>query len=47
VIAASIAPVLLGDRLLAMVPLKTIRVAIAAIFLLVGFIVAIGALRLT
>lgn len=46
VIAASVPAALLADRLPSIVPIKPIRIGIAAVFLLLGFIVAINALRL-
>lgn len=46
IIAASIPSLLLADRYPTLAPMKAIRVGIAILFLLVGFIVAVGALRL-
>jgi putative Ca2+/H+ antiporter (TMEM165/GDT1 family) len=46
VIAASVPALLLGDRLASAIPLRGIRIGIAALFLLFGFIVAVNALAL-
>jgi putative Ca2+/H+ antiporter (TMEM165/GDT1 family) len=47
-IAAACAPAaLLGDRLKSALPVRAIRYAVAGLFLLSGFIVAVNALRLT
>ena len=47
VIAASAPIVLRGDRAAEVIPLKGIRLGLALLFLLAGFIVAVNALRLT
>jgi putative Ca2+/H+ antiporter (TMEM165/GDT1 family) len=47
VIAASAPIVLLGDRAAEVIPLKGVRLGLALLFLLAGFIVAVNALRLT
>jgi putative Ca2+/H+ antiporter (TMEM165/GDT1 family) len=46
VVAANVPAVLLGERLKATIPLQPVRYAIAAGFLVVGFIVAVNALDL-
>jgi Ca2+/H+ antiporter, TMEM165/GDT1 family len=46
VAAASVPAVLLGPRLARELPLKAIRIAIAILFLLAGFLTAVHALRL-
>ena len=45
-LAACLPAVLLGDRLSTVVPLRAIRYAVAALFLIAGFIVAMQALQL-
>lgn len=47
VVAANIPAVILGERLGKMMPLKAIRITAAAIFILLGFILAMSSLRLT
>lgn len=47
VIAANLPAAVLGDRLPEKLPLKRIRIGISILFLFVGFIVAVNALRLT
>jgi putative Ca2+/H+ antiporter (TMEM165/GDT1 family) len=46
VLAASLPAALLGDRLAALVPLRAIRIGVAALFLLAGFIAGVNALGL-
>lgn len=46
VLAASVPAALVGNRLQEVVPLKLVRIIIAVLFLLAGFIVAVQALRL-
>jgi putative Ca2+/H+ antiporter (TMEM165/GDT1 family) len=46
VIAANVPAALLADRWAALFPMKPVRIAIAALFLVAGFIVAINAWRL-
>ena len=46
VLAASVPAALLADRLPKVVPMRPLRIGIALLFLLAGFIVAISALRL-
>lgn len=46
VIAANLPAALLGDRLAEVVPVRAIRIGVAALFLLAGFIVAVKSLRL-
>ena len=46
VVAASCPAVILAERMPEVLPLKPIRIGIAVLFLLVGFLVAISALRL-
>jgi len=46
-VAACVPAVMLGDRLPAVVPVRPIRWAVAALLLIVGFIVAMKALQLT
>lgn len=46
VVAASLPAVILAERMPEVLPLKPIRIGIASLFLLVGFIVAASALRL-
>ena len=46
VVAASVPAALLADRLETVAPMKPIRLSIAGLFLLAGFLVAINALRL-
>jgi putative Ca2+/H+ antiporter (TMEM165/GDT1 family) len=46
VVAASVPAVLLGPKLKAVVPLRALRIGAGALFLLVGLIVALNALRL-
>lgn len=46
VVAANIPAALLGERLAGVVPVRAIRLAAAALFLIAGVIVAVGALRL-
>ncbi len=47
VILANVPIALLGERARAVIPLKPLRMVIAALFLLVGFLVLVNALRLT
>lgn len=46
VVVANLPAALLGDRLSAHVPLRLIRIGVAILFLLAGFIVAVNALQL-
>jgi Ca2+/H+ antiporter, TMEM165/GDT1 family len=46
VLLSSVPAAFLGDRLAAIVPLKPLRIGVAALFLLAGAIVAVAALRL-
>jgi Ca2+/H+ antiporter, TMEM165/GDT1 family len=46
VLAANVPAVLLGDRFGSLLPLRPIRIGIACVFLLAGFIVTISTLRL-
>jgi Ca2+/H+ antiporter, TMEM165/GDT1 family len=46
VLLSSVPAAFLGDRLTAIVPLKPLRIGVAALFLLAGAVVAIAALRL-
>jgi Ca2+/H+ antiporter, TMEM165/GDT1 family len=46
VLAASVPAILLGERMAELLPLRQIRTALGGLFLFVGFIVAINALRL-
>lgn len=46
VVVANVPAALLGERLETFLPLRTVRIGIAALFLLAGFIVTINALRL-
>jgi putative Ca2+/H+ antiporter (TMEM165/GDT1 family) len=46
ILAASLPAALLGERLAKAVPLKAIRIGIALLFLVLGLIVAVNALRL-
>jgi putative Ca2+/H+ antiporter (TMEM165/GDT1 family) len=46
VLAASAPAALLGGRLPSVLPMKALRIGIAGLFLLLGFIVAVNALRL-
>ena len=46
VLAASVPAVMLGDRLIKGSPMRAARTGIAILFLLIGFIVAVNALRL-
>jgi putative Ca2+/H+ antiporter (TMEM165/GDT1 family) len=46
IVAANVPAAVLGERAEKVLPLKTLRVATGALFLLVGFIVAVNALRL-
>ncbi|MDB5698911.1 MAG: hypothetical protein JWN69_1715 [Alphaproteobacteria bacterium] len=47
IVAANAPAALLGPRLGELLPLTAIRIVVACLFLLVGFIVAVNALRLT
>jgi putative Ca2+/H+ antiporter (TMEM165/GDT1 family) len=46
VMASSVPAALLGDGLAGAVPLKTIRIGLGALFLAVGLVVGVNALRL-
>lgn len=46
VVAANVPAILLADRLAELVPLKAVRLTIAGLFIVTGFIVAVNALRL-
>lgn len=46
ILAVALPAALLGDKLMAVIPLRKIRIAGAILFLLTGFIVAVHALRL-
>ena len=46
IVAAGAPAAILGDRLSALVPLKAIRLGLGILFLIIGFVIAINALRL-
>lgn len=47
ILSAGIPAVLLGERLQSVVPVRAIRYGVAGLFLVTGFIVAVGALQLS